>query len=141
MTGDSEKERWVFWTERLRAIAQTGFAYALNPYDQERYTELDALAQEMQAAVLDTAPAAIRGRFELDGGYPTPKVEVRAGVFEGDRILLVREASDGRWALPGGWADQRVSPAGNVVKEVREKGNGFQDLIVALILSESFGTK
>ena len=31
--------------------------------------------------------------------------------------------------------------ADKIVEEVREGGNGFQDLIVALVLSESFGTK
>ena len=34
-------------------------------------------------------------------------VDVRAAVFDDDdRILMVRETSDGgRWTLPGGWAD------------------------------------
>ncbi|MEM1435254.1 MAG: NUDIX hydrolase [Pseudomonadota bacterium] len=121
MTNGVEAEQWLLWTERLRAIAQTGRAYSIDPYDRERYVELDAMAQQMQAALLQTTPGSLGGRFELDGGYPTPKVEVRAGVFEGERILLVREESDGRWALPGGWADQQISPAGNAEKEVREE--------------------
>jgi hypothetical protein len=53
-------------------------------------------------------------------GYPTPKVDVRAGVFRKDgNVLLVREESDGRWALPGGWADEhdgRRSPAAQYSK-------------------------
>jgi len=28
--------------------------------------------------------------------YPTPKLDVRAVVFQGDELLLVREAGDGR---------------------------------------------
>ena len=39
--------------------------------------------------------------------------------------MLVRERSDGRWTLPGGWADVAQSPAENVVREVSEE-SGFQ---------------
>jgi ADP-ribose pyrophosphatase YjhB (NUDIX family) len=48
---------------------------------------------------------------------------VRGAAFDGQgRILLVRENADaGRWTLPGGWADVNLSPAENVVKEVREE--------------------
>ena len=106
---DSETEmlpQWLAWTERLRAIVQTGRAYSVDPFEQERYVELHELVQQMQAALLLAEPATMAGRFELDGGYPTPKIEVRSGVISDGRILLVREAPDGRWALPGGWADQ-----------------------------------
>jgi ADP-ribose pyrophosphatase YjhB (NUDIX family) len=38
---------------------------------------------------------------------------------------MVRELADGgRWTLPGGWADVNLTPAENVVKEVREE-SGF----------------
>ena len=112
---------WLAWTERLRAIAETGRAYSVDPFGQERYAELHEIARAMQAALLEQPPASLAGRFDLDGGYPTPKVEVRSGVLEAGRILLVREATDGRWALPGGWADQQETPAGNAVKEVQEE--------------------
>ena len=123
MNGDAEQPLpdWLLWTERLRAIAQTGRAYSIDPYDRERYDELNSIVLQMQAALLEEPLVRVGKRFDLDGGYPTPKVEVRAGVFHQDRLLLVREASDGRWALPGGWADQQISPAGNAEKEVREE--------------------
>lgn len=54
-------------------------------------------------------------------GYATPKVDVRGAVFVDDKVLLVREKSDGRWSLPGGFADIGLSPAENVAKEVREE--------------------
>jgi ADP-ribose pyrophosphatase YjhB (NUDIX family) len=34
--------------------------------------------------------------------YPTPKLDVRAVVLREGKLLLVREATDGRWSLPGG---------------------------------------
>jgi ADP-ribose pyrophosphatase YjhB (NUDIX family) len=53
--------------------------------------------------------------------YPTPKVDVRGVVFRDGRILLVREVADGRWTLPGGWADVGESAAEAVVREVQEE--------------------
>ena len=39
---------------------------------------------------------------------------------------MVREVADGgRWTLPGGWAEANLTPAENVVKEVREE-SGYE---------------
>ena len=61
--------------------------------------------------------------FARETGHATPKLDVRAAVFDRqDRLLMVREISDGRrCTLPGGWADVNVTPAENAVKEVREE--------------------
>lgn len=58
--------------------------------------------------------------FCIESGYQTPKVDTRAAVFNGGKILLVHE-SDGTWSLPGGWCDVDCSVAENVVKETREE--------------------
>ena len=42
----------------------------------------------------------------------TPKVEVRGDLIdEGDRLLMMREVADGRWLLPGGFADPLDTPS------------------------------
>ena len=107
--------------KRLRSIAKTGQAYTRDAYDRERFDEIEAIAQTMLAEMVDAPLEAIVGVFLPEYGYPTPKVDVRAGVFRGNEILLVRETSDGRWALPGGWADEHDSPKGNCEREVREE--------------------
>jgi ADP-ribose pyrophosphatase YjhB (NUDIX family) len=57
-----------------------------------------------------------------DRGYATPKVDVRAFVVQApNRVLLVREREDGRWTLPGGWADVTETPAEAAEREVREE--------------------
>jgi ADP-ribose pyrophosphatase YjhB (NUDIX family) len=56
-------------------------------------------------------------------GYATPKVDVRGAVIENDRVLLVKEAVDGLWTLPGGYADVGISPSENVVKEIWEEAS------------------
>jgi ADP-ribose pyrophosphatase YjhB (NUDIX family) len=57
----------------------------------------------------------------LKQAYPTPKVDVRGAVFRDGEVLLVREEADGRWTLPGGWADVGESPSSAVEREVREE--------------------
>ena len=37
------------------------------------------------------------------------------------RVLLVRRADDGRWAMPGGWVDPGETPERAVVREVAEE--------------------
>jgi len=54
----------------------------------------------------------------------TPKVEVRGAAFRDGRVLLVRETADGRWTLPGGWADVNESPSEAIEKEIAQE-SGF----------------
>jgi len=123
MTTDPD---WLAWTRELQAIAQTGLAFTVNPYDRERYETLRALASRMMAAQTGADADRIDALFARETGYATPKIDVRAAVFDyGGRVLMVREAADaGRWTLPGGFADVNMTVAESVVKEVREE-SGF----------------
>lgn len=56
----------------------------------------------------------------LSAGRETPKLDTRAAIFQGEKILLVREL-DGLWSLPGGWVDAGLSVAESAVKEVLEE--------------------
>jgi hypothetical protein len=38
--GEDRRPGWLRWAQRIQAIAQTGLAYARDPYDRERYEEL-----------------------------------------------------------------------------------------------------
>ena len=118
-------ELWREALKRLRAIAQTGQTYTKDPYDRERYEELEAMALSLLAKLLDAPPEVVRSVYLPEQGYPTPKIDVRAGVFRDGRILLVRETADGRWTLPGGWGDEHESPAASIEREVREE-SGFE---------------
>lgn len=120
---------WLGWAQRLRAIAQTGATYGYDDYDRERYEEIRRIAHQMLAELIECAPQRLDDFYLPERGYPTPKVDVRAGVFRtgargGREVLLVREASDGRWSLPGGWADEHDSPRASIEREVAEE-SGF----------------
>jgi ADP-ribose pyrophosphatase YjhB (NUDIX family) len=114
---------WLHWAQRLQAISQTGLAYCRDsPFDQQRYESIREIAAEIivhSAGLKDPTP--ILDFFKGDLGYATPKVDVRAAVFDQNRLLLVREREDGCWTLPGGWADIGTSPAANTVREVKEE--------------------
>jgi ADP-ribose pyrophosphatase YjhB (NUDIX family) len=131
---DSPSEpQWLTWSRELQALAQTGLAFTRDPYDRERYELLLRLAANMFAAHTDAPVPAIAALFSGETGYATPKIDVRAAVFDREgRLLLVREAMDqGRWTLPGGWADVNVTPAENAVKEVQEE-SGYAARVLKL---------
>ena len=120
------------WARRLQALAQTGLTYASDPYDIERYEALRRIAAEM-AGTNPAEAAALEEAFAQETGYATPKVDVRGVVFDAEgRMLLVRERSDGKWTLPGGWADVGVSPSENVEREIFEEA-GFQTRTTKLL--------
>src|ERR1700733_3121940 len=118
---------WLSWTRELQAIAQTGLAFTRDPYDRVRYEALRGLASKIMAAHTATPAERIDDLFAGETGYATPKVGVRgAGFDEQNRPLMVRGIADGgRWTLPGGWAEVNLTPAENVVKEMREE-SGFE---------------
>ncbi|NUU60612.1 NUDIX hydrolase [Paenibacillus agri] len=124
--------KWLSWAKEIQAIAQTGLAYAKDVYDIERYQALRELSVDILAQYSFESKEKIRLAFAGEEGYCTPKVDIRGVVFREDKILLVREKLDGKWALPGGWADIAFSPSEVVVKEIAEEA-GFQTEAVRLL--------
>jgi ADP-ribose pyrophosphatase YjhB (NUDIX family) len=109
------------WARRLQALAQNGLAFTKDPFDKDRYEAIRNLAAEMIASDTGIEVEVIREIFLQDAGYATPKIDVRGAVFRDDTLLLVRERSDGKWTVPGGYADIGYSPSEAAVKEVREE--------------------
>lgn len=106
----------------LAAMAQTGLTFASDRYDVVRYTRLRELSAELLDVLGSAGTVPIRAALDLDGGYATPHLDVRGALFDPvDRVLLVREASDGCWTLPGGWADPLDSPSHAVEREFAEE--------------------
>ena len=123
---------WIAWARRLQAIAQNGLMFSQDPFDRERYEHVRNVAAEILAAFSDLDTALISHLLSGEQGYATPKVDVRGAVFRENRVLLVREHSDGLWTLPGGWADVGESPAEAVVREIREE-SGFETQVCKLV--------
>jgi ADP-ribose pyrophosphatase YjhB (NUDIX family) len=112
---------WLSWAREIQALAQTGLHFNPENFDTLRYARLQAIAVEMMAKCSGLAADVFTRAFELQEGYATPKVDVRAAVFTNGRVLMVRERSDGCWSLPGGYADINERPSAMVAREVREE--------------------
>ncbi len=118
---------------RLKNIADLGLLYATNEYDKERYTVLNAISLELLGKISGYTTEELQISFPLVKDYPTPKVDVRGIILSPDKkILLVKEATDGRWSLPGGWADIGYSPKEVIIKECKEE-TGLDVQVKALL--------
>ncbi len=115
----------------MRAMAQTGLAFTADGFDQQRYRRLQELAALLLAQGSSAESADILEMLRQDKGYGTPKVDVRGAAFVDGRVLMVREISDGKWTLPGGWADVNQSAGECVVREIAEE-SGFTARAVKL---------
>ena len=120
-----DEPQWLRIARELRAIAQTGLAFTADRFDRQRYQRVRELAASMLARGSGENYESIIDILGRDWGYATPKVDVRGAAFVDGRVLLVREISDGKWTLPGGWADVNQSAAECVVREIAEE-SGFE---------------
>ncbi len=116
---------WLEMAKRLQAIAQAGLEYSENKYDIDRYQQIRQLSLEIMHDFTELPMDKLIDVFSSEKGYQTPKVDVRGVVFRGDQILMVRETIDGRWSVPGGWADVGLTPFEVARKEVYEEA-GFE---------------
>lgn len=116
------ESQWLSYAKRLQAIASTGLHFSKDDYHRERFAEIGEIANRMLAEIGAVPIERIASLVsDYASGYATPKVDVRGALIEDDRVLLVRERSDGLWTLPGGFADVGLSAARNVEKEMLEE--------------------
>lgn len=117
-------ERNLDLARRLHALARTGLHFCRDEYDRQRYVEIEQIAAELLTDGSQVERDALLEIWRHESGYVTPKIEVRGAAFRDGKVLLVREAADGRWTLPGGWADVNESPSQAIEKEI-EQESGF----------------
>ena len=84
-------EQWLSWASELQSLAQAGLYYGRDKFDLERYARIREIAAEMVAHQADLPLEQVKGWFCNETGYQTPKLATRAAVFQGERILLVKE--------------------------------------------------
>jgi ADP-ribose pyrophosphatase YjhB (NUDIX family) len=131
-SGQLTEPEWLGWAKRLQAISQNGLLYAKDHFETERHVQVQQIAAEILSAYSGLDAARIRDLFAEQVGYATPKVDVRGVVIRDGQILLVQEAEDQRWTLPGGWADPGESPREAVEREVYEE-SGYRTRATKLL--------
>ena len=118
----SQNPLWLHRAQQIQSIAQAGITYTKDPYDRERFEQLRAIAGEILAWYTSIPEEILSQKLVAEQGYLTPKVDVRAVVFNPrGELLLVRERKEGLWSLPGGWADVGESPGEAAAREVLEE--------------------
>lgn len=107
---------------RLKSIADLGLLYHNNEFDKERYEELRAISLRMLSTFSINNIAELNELLPVEKNYPTVKVDIRALILSSDKkVLLVKESMDGKWSLPGGWADVGYSAKETIKKEIKEE--------------------
>ena len=121
---NAKPSRFLEWAREIQALAQTECHYANDDYQRDRCRRLMEIAAEMISdnSGIDCLPLA--KAFNAQIGYATPKIDVRAAVFQDGRLLLVQERLDGGWTMPGGWADVGDTPSKAAEREAWEEA-GF----------------
>jgi len=115
------ESKWLKWATELQSIAQAGLTFGENQYDLDRYQKIRDLSIEIIHEYSDIDHTIVRNLFGSEKGYQTPKVDIRSAVFKDNMILMVREKVDGKWSLPGGWADVNSSVRESAVRECSEE--------------------
>jgi ADP-ribose pyrophosphatase YjhB (NUDIX family) len=108
--------------KQIQSLSEIGIHYSKNDFDLKRYQEIGDLCTSALSEMTGIVEEDLKVMITESDGYKTPKVDVRAVVFnDRDQILLVKELIDGCWSLPGGWADIGYTPSEVAVKESREE--------------------
>lgn len=117
--GPSEQLR--FYAHELAAMARTGLTYATDAYDVDRYRRIERIAEGIATLVIDAEITPERP-YLPDIGIVSPKIGCSVAAFDdAGRVAIIRRADNGRWALPGGYAEVGSSPSENALRELHEE--------------------
>ena len=108
---NSQTPKWLNWAREIFSLSQAGLTYSGNEFDIERYKRLLEITAEMMASQTEISKETVLKNFSMQVGYVTPKIDVRGAVVRDNKILLIQERMDNKWAMPGGWEGGAVSAA------------------------------
>jgi ADP-ribose pyrophosphatase YjhB (NUDIX family) len=133
MNKASPAQRLALWADKLRDVSALGLRFADNPYDTEHYRAVQEIAMAMLAMATDTPLEQIEPLRAPIFSRPTPLTVGDAAVIDDrGRILLIRRADNGLWAMPGGALEVGETPAQGVEREALEE-TGVRCRSVALV--------
>lgn len=112
---------WNHFLSKLLALSKVGLKFSRDPYALENYQELNDLVVLQTQEIAQSVDLV---KLYPKDAYPTPNVSVRVIIFnENLELLMVKERSDEKYAVPGGWCDVFESARENAIKEVKQETN------------------
>ena len=119
---NEKNPQWLKWAREIQQLSQTGLAFAITDYEKQRYKRLTEITAEIIEYHTDLKSEEVVKVLMVQPGYATPKIDVRAAVInDEEKILLVKEVMDKKWAMPGGWADVGDIPSEVAIRESKEE--------------------
>jgi ADP-ribose pyrophosphatase YjhB (NUDIX family) len=112
------------FSREIQAISSSGLYFSKDPYDLQRFKQLNEIAAELIAKHSLHSKQFVSKVFSAESGYVTPKIDVRGAIFANNRILMVKEQASSAWTLPGGYVDVNESLSQAIEREVLEE-SGF----------------
>jgi ADP-ribose pyrophosphatase YjhB (NUDIX family) len=126
-------EQIAAWADKLRDISATALLFTQNPQDREHFQQVQDIAMAMLALASSESLEKLEPLRAPLFSRPTPLAVGDAAVIDGSgRILLVKRADNGKWAMPGGALEVGETPAEGVVRETLEE-TGVHCRAVALV--------
>ena len=114
---------------KIQSIAKIGLVHSKDPYAITNYKEINELSMKMLEEFLEVK--FDRPNYFHREIYPTPNISVRTLIFNKDKtkVLMVREAAQQAYCLPGGWSDLYDSPMTTAINECRQEAGANIEII------------
>jgi ADP-ribose pyrophosphatase YjhB (NUDIX family) len=108
--------------DRLRDISALGLRFAKNIYDREHFKVVQDVSLELLALAIGRTSLDLEPIRDAVLSRPTPFVGADAAIIDAaGRILLIRRADNGLWAMPGGALEVGETPAAGAEREAFEE--------------------
>jgi len=116
----------ALWADELRAMAAHGLYYNKDIYNQERYHKIQSIALAMLALASGVTLDTLEPLRNTLLSHLTPFAVGDAAIMDAaGRMLLIRRADNGLWAMPGGALDVGETAAEGVLREVLEEAGHY----------------
>ena len=89
MEKQEREHQWLEWAKELQFLAQAGLTYTKDPFDKERFERVREIAAKIVSMQGRLPLAQVKDLFCNETGFQTPKLDTRAAIFKGEKILLV----------------------------------------------------
>jgi ADP-ribose pyrophosphatase YjhB (NUDIX family) len=107
--------------DELRGVAAQGLKFAETHYDTERYQRILAATGRIIAALERRPAEEVLERLQGNLWHVSPLVGAEAALWRDGKLLLIRRADDGRWAVPGGLTEIGETMAETACRELWEE--------------------